>query len=275
MFVLIMRSFAWVPVCLSFMFTKTELKSDPYSALYENFGAVDIKILQDYDRENTTHLVAKKRNTSKGLRALIDGKYIVYHDTFVPALIQATTPNGEGIVPMEDDFSNFPDPLQFLPLKGAELTDRDSTAYAPDTRRRDMFDGYTFIFYDEVQHESLSGTVFAGKGKALFYQVVPEETTVLDFVRYVKNVAGEKGLGEFEDGSEGKGVVVVKFVPTKGESIPWYNQFIVNVALSLDQRLVAQGEFLDVVLGSDPGVLRRPLEEFPASTMATGMLYVT
>jgi nijmegen breakage syndrome protein 1 len=269
--VLIIRSFTWVPVCLSFMFNKTELKSDPYSALYENFGPVDIKIFQDYDREYTTHLVAKKRNTSKGLRALLDGKYIVYHDTFVPALIEATTPNGEGIVPMEDDFSKLPDPLQFLPPRGAELTDRDSTAYAPDSQRRDMFDGYTFIFYDEAQYENLSGTIFAGKGKALFQRVVPEETTVLDFVRYVKNVAGEKGLGEFEDGSEGKGVVVVNYQPTKGVSIPWYHQFAVDIALSLDQRLVGQGEFLDVILGTDPSVLRRALEESPTSTMVPGM----
>jgi nijmegen breakage syndrome protein 1 len=269
------ESFTWVPVCLSFMFTKSELRSDPYTSLFENFGPIDIKILLDYDLEHTTHFVAKKRNTSKGLRALIDGKYIVHNDTFIPALIQATTSNENGIVPIEDDFKNFPDPLQFLPPRGAELTDRDATAYSPDDRRRDMFDGYTFIFYDETQYENLSTTIFAGKGKALYQRVVPEETSVLDFVRYVKNVAGEKGLGEFEDGSEGKGVVVVKYEPQKGVHISWYNQFAVDVALSLDQRLVGQGEFLDVILGCDPSVLRRALEESPPSTMASRTLPMT
>lgn len=224
----------------------------------------------DYDRESTTHLVAKKRNTSKGLRALIDGKYIVYNDTFVAALVQATTPDEHGIVPIEADFNNFPDPLQFLPPKGAELTTRGSTTYTPDLRRRGMFDGYTFIFYDEAQYENLSGTIFAGKGKALYQPVKPQETTILDFVRYVKNVAGEKGLGEFQDGSEGKGVVVVKFENQKGVNVEWYNQFSVEVALALDQRLVGQGEFLDVILGSDPSVLRRALEESPTSTMMSG-----
>ena len=76
---------------------------------------------------------------------------------------------------------------------------------------------------------------------------------------YVKGVAGEKGLGEFEDGSEGKGVVVVKFNPSKGAGTEWYAEFSRQIAQVLDHRLIEQNEFLDAILGNDASVLRRPL----------------
>jgi nijmegen breakage syndrome protein 1 len=122
-----------------------------------------------------------------------------------------------------------------------------------------MFDGYTFVFYEKRQYETLFAPISEGHGKVLFREVIPDETTVDDFVRYVKGVAGEKGLGEFEDGSEGKGVVIVRFNPVKGPGSEWFAGFSRQVALHLDHRLIEQNEFLDAILGNDASVLRRPL----------------
>lgn len=234
---------------------------------------MDVKVLPGYERGITTHLVAKKRNTPKGLQALIDGKFIVHYNSFIQAIIDATTSSAtarEDHVPskslLEEDFhANFPDPLKHLPPRGAEPTQRDSFAYAPDERRRDMFDGYTFVFYEKRQFDTLLAPITDGRGKALFREVRQDETTVDDFVRYVKNVAGEKGLGEFEDGSEGKGVVVVRFNPVKGAGSEWFAEFGQEVALRLDHRLIEQNEFLDAILGCDASVLRRPLDVEPSA----------
>ncbi|CAG8956713.1 hypothetical protein HYFRA_00012257 [Hymenoscyphus fraxineus] len=244
--------FKWVPLALTFSFTGKEKKADPWTALYEQLGPLDIKVLQEYEHGYTTHVVASKRNTPKGLQALIDGKYIV-DTTYVKAIVDAAKS-------IEDDFANFPDALKFLPPKGKEPTERPATAYAPDPLRQDMFEGYLFVFYSQQQFDTLLPPITGGRGKALYREVIPDRTTVPEFVEYVKQVAGEKGLGELEDGSEGKGVVVVKFNPSAGQGIDWYANFNTEVALSLGYRLIEQNEFLDAILGGDSSVLRRPLE---------------
>ena len=266
--------FVWVPVTLTFSFGLKEAKADPFTALYDILGPLDIKILVEYQRGVTTHVVAKRRNTPKGLQALIDGKYIVHNDAFVNAIVAATTPvpsSEEGLEaksPLEDDWNaNFPNPLNYLPPRGEEPTERGDDAYAPSVDRRDVFEGYTFIFYERRQFDTLLAPINDGSGKAFFREVIPGEAEVSDFVRYVKDVAGEKGLGEFEDGSEGKGVVVVRFNPVKGAGIEWFANFNRDVALSLDHRLIEQNEFLDAVLGNDASGLRRPLELEPPGTM--------
>ena len=270
------RSFIWVPVIFTFSFTAKEQKANPYTALYDLLGPLDIKVLVDYERGLTTHLVAKKRNTAKGLQALIDGKFIVHNDEFLKAVVAAaTSPNSlsedgsPSTSPLESDFyANFPDPLQYLPPRGEEPTQRDSSAYAPNSIRQEIFEGYTFIFYEKRQFETLIAPITEGRGKAMLREVIPNATTVDEFVRYVKDVAGEKGHGEFEDGSEGKGVVVVRFNPVKGAGSEWFAEFGRKVALRLDHRLIEQNEFLDAILGNDASVLRRPLEVESSGTVA-------
>ncbi|KAH7327364.1 hypothetical protein BKA65DRAFT_554920 [Rhexocercosporidium sp. MPI-PUGE-AT-0058] len=253
--------FTWIPMTFTFSFTTKEQKADPYPALYDRLSPLDIRVLVDYERKLTTHLAAKKRNTSKGLQALINGKYIVHNDSYIDALVVAATPKErDGPSPLELDFdANFPDPLKYLPPRGEEPTERGADAYSPNPARLNMFDGYTFVFYENRQFETLLPPITEGCGKALLKEVIPNKTTVDEFVRYVKSVAGEKGLGEFEDGSEGKGVVVVKFNPSKGAGIEWYAEFSRQIAQVLDHRLIEQNEFLDAILGNDASVLRRPL----------------
>ncbi|KAK9779836.1 hypothetical protein SCAR479_03443 [Seiridium cardinale] len=257
----------WKPIVLSFSFTRKELDAGAETKLQDNLEQLDIKFIATYDTQATTHVVNKRRNTSKGLQALVNGVYIV-DDGFIATIIASSSieKGGDGVEKsaLEGDFdANWPEPLKFLPAPGNEPVQRPAEAFAPNQARREMFEGYTFIFYEPKQHESLLGPITDGKGKALYKEVIPHETQIDDFIRYVKSVAGEKGLGEFEDGSEGKGVVVVRYVPADS----WYEEFYTAVSLRLDHRLIDQKDFLDAILVCDASGLRRPLEvETPAAT---------
>ncbi|KAJ4266232.1 hypothetical protein NW762_004213 [Fusarium torreyae] len=253
----------WEPVVFAFSFTSKELQTDPLTTLRERFEQLDIKLVTEY-ATSTTHVVSKKRNTAKGLQALINGKHIVT-ETFLDAVVEAgSLADGAKVTdlsPLEQDYNqNWPDALQHLPPRGGEPVQHPDSTYAPDPGRSDIFEGYTFIFYDKVQYNNLLAPVTNGGGKALLGNVVPEETEVDEFVQYVKSVAGEKGLGAFNDGSEGKGVVVVRFIPSKGSSVDWYVEFFRSVSLRLDHRPIEQSEFLEAILIKDASILRRPLE---------------
>lgn len=256
----------WLPVVLSYSFTSRELLSDPLTTIQQNLEQLDIKFLADYNVDATTHVISRKRNTSKGLQALINSRYIVTNQ-FVDEIVAASTPEqiDEGVKRsrLEADFdSNWPDALKYLPPAGNEPTTRPSAAFAPNSVRAELFEGYTFIFYDQTQYDCLLGPITNGKGKALFQAVTPFKTETDDFVRFVKERAGEKGLGEFEDGSQGKGVVVVRYLPLNPpEMEAWYSQFHEDVSLRLGHRLIDQKDFLDAILACDASPLRRPLEE--------------
>ena len=258
-------SITWHPIVLSFSFTSKELRNDPWAKPRDDLEQLDIKYSADYDYALTSHVVTKKRNTSKGLQALINGRYIVT-DSFVNAVIDAATPadtDDPGLASvLEQDYdANWPDALSHLPPRGEEPSDRPAEAYAPDERRQDVFEGYTFVFYEKKQYDNLFSAITNGKGKALFQEVLPHQTKIDDFIRYVKGVAGERGLGSFEDGSEGRGVVVVRYLPAKGADFDWFAEFLTSVALRLDHRPIDQREFLDAILSCDASMLRRPLEE--------------
>ncbi|KAB5584877.1 hypothetical protein GE09DRAFT_6274 [Coniochaeta sp. 2T2.1] len=260
----------WQPVIFSFSFTGKELRNDPWAKLREDLEQLDIKYSAEYHNV-TSHVVSKKRNTSKGLQALISGKFIVT-DSFTTAVVQAaTTGDGEeagAVSALEGDYDgNWPNPLDHLPPRGEEPSDRPAEAYSPDERRREVFDGYTFVFYEKKQYDNLFPVVTTGKGKAVLKEVFSGEADLDDFIGYVKGLAGEKGLGSFEDGSEGRGVVLVRYLPAKGADFDWYAEFLTSVALRLDHRPIDQREFLEAILACDATMLRRPLEEESQSQM--------
>ncbi|KAF3342414.1 hypothetical protein VD0002_g7543 [Verticillium dahliae] len=255
---------SWHPVVLSFGFTSREMREDPARRLRDMLEQLDIKFTFDYNIQHTTHVVAKKRNTSKGLQALINGRYIVT-DSFVDAIVAAALPpdgtEATDASALEQDFQAYwPNPLEHLPPRGGEPVERPPDAYAPDEARKEIFEGYTFIFYDRNQYDNLLAPITNGGGKALHTEVTPEKTTVDDFVLFVKTEAGEKGLGSFEDGSEGRGVVVVRFTPDKGDHTEWYASFFYETSLRLDHRPIEQNEFLEAILVKDASILRRPLQ---------------
>lgn len=260
-------SITWHPVVLSFSFSKMELETDPWAVIRQKIEPFDVKYIAEYDHINTTHVVSKRRNTSKVLQALITGKYVVV-EGFMEAIIEAATPRAGDVdsvqlSALEMDFdANWPEAMRYLPPKAdAPGADRPDDFFAPDERRQTIFDGYTFVFYDRKRFEELHPAITSGKGKALLSEVEPDLTSTDEFIRYVKGIAGEKGLGEFEDGSEGKGVVVVRHTPPPDhEKAEWYLSFYNQVALRLDHRPIEPRDFLPAILDVDPGQLRRPLE---------------
>lgn len=209
-------------------------------------------------------MVSSKRNTAKGLQALINAKYIVV-ESFVTALIYVTTPHcldePENFSPLEKDFDgNWPNALDYLPAKSKEPNERPAEFFKPNPERKNIFEGYTFIFCDQTQHDVLHAPVNNGGGKALYFPLDPGNTSADELIRYVKKVAGEKSLGEFEDGSRGKGVVLVRFRGKKAYE-EWAMDLGDQLALALDQRMIEQSEFMDAILSNDASILRRPLQE--------------
>ncbi|KAI4192448.1 MAG: hypothetical protein LQ348_003146 [Seirophora lacunosa] len=256
----------WEPVVLSVSFSSKEIKAgnDPLAALRNRLEDTDIKVINNYVIGSTTHVVQGKRNTAKGLQALINGKHIVT-EAFVDALIYATTPGDldaeESLSPLEEDFErNWPDAMQHVPPRGKEPNERPVARFAPDPDRISVFEGYTVVFCDKGQFDTLQPPITNGGGKALYFQPKFGSTTTDELVGFVKNVAGEKGLGELEDGSEGKGVVVVKFRGNSKDDFDWAVRLGTEASLALDLRFIEQNEFMDAILMNDASVLRRPLE---------------
>lgn len=250
----------WYPVVFSFVFSKAEMEQGALATIQAVLEPLDIKFVS-HGKTNAaiTHVVEKTKNRPRVLEALINGQLVV-HQTFVDAIAQAVKPTttdlGLKTSALEMDFeANWPDAAKYLP-PGDNWADEP---FAPNPQRREMFDGYTFIFYDERNHANFLPAITSAKGKALLGEVVPGQTDVDDFIRYVKGIAGEKGLGEFEDGSEGRGVVVVRHL-TKDENEAWYLNFFNEFAQRLDHRPIEICDLLSAVLNVDPTMLRRQLE---------------
>ena len=251
----------WEPVVLSFSFSSKEMRAeDPLARVRNRLESLDIKTVIPYLVGQTTHVVQSKRNTAKGLQALINGKYIV-ENSYIDALVYASTPtdlgNDASLSPLELDFeSAWPDPTEHLPPAGNEPVSRPAAAFAPDPGRGNVFEGYTFVFGDSSQFENLQAAINNGQGKALFYQIKDGETTAEEIADFMRSAAGQKGIGSQRE--EQGGVVLVRF-RSKGEFEPWSIELGNEVALITDQRVIEQREFLDAILSNDASPLCRPL----------------
>lgn len=225
---------------------------------------LDIKTIIPYLIDKTTHVICSKRNTAKGLQALINAKYVVA-ESFIDAVTFATTPGDldelESLSPLEEDFDgNWPNAIDHLPPKSKEPNERPKEFFKPNPERINIFEGYTFVFYDQIQFETLEAPILNGGGKARVFPLEPGKTTVQQLIRDVKEVAGEKGLGEFEDGSVGKGVVLVRFRGKK-EHQDWAIELGDQLAIALNQRMIEQSEFMDAILENSAENFRKPLQE--------------
>jgi hypothetical protein len=232
---------------------------------------LDIKTIIPYVVDQTTHVVQSKRNTAKGLQALVNGKYIV-DQSYVDALVYAATPsdleNLESLSPLEADFdTTWPDPSLHLPPPGKEPMQRPPESFAPNPDRINIFDGYTFVFGDVTQYQNLVDPINNGHGKALIYQVDPGVTMAEELVQFMRNAAGTKGLGEEREGSGG--VVLVRF-RSQGQYENWSIELGNQVAVMTDQRVIQQSEFLDAILANDASSLCRSLPPAPDSGPETG-----
>ena len=260
----------WQPTVLSFSFSSKELKAnDPLSRVRSRLEDLDIKAIIPYVVDHTTHVVQNKRNTAKGLQALVNGKWIV-DESYVDALVYAATPsdleNLESLSPLEADFDTaWPDAGLHLPPPGNEPVQRTAEAFAPNPNRVSIFDGYTFVFGDPSQFENLADPINNGHGKALLYQVEQGVTTAEEIAQYMRNAAGNKGLGDERD--DPGGVVLVRF-RSKGRYEQWSIDVGTQVAVLTDQRVIEQREFLDAILANDASSLCRSLPPGPESSQA-------
>ncbi|CRG83473.1 DNA damage response protein RcaA [Talaromyces islandicus] len=249
----------WQPTVLSFSFSSKELKAkDPLGPARSRLEELDIKTIIPYV-EKTTHVIQNKRNTAKGLQALINGKYIV-QDSFIDALVYAATPGdletAESLSPLETDFdANWPDAGPYLPPAGKEPVQRPAESFAPNPSRAHVFEGFTFVFCDAGQFDNLSPPINNGHGKALFYQVENGLTTANELLQFMRNAAGEQDPQSTPSGDGG--VVLVRFRAKRYED--WSIQLGNDVALMMDQRVIEQSEFLDAILSNDATSLCRTL----------------
>lgn len=242
---------------------------DPLAQVRARLEPLDIKTIIPYLVEHTTHVVQSKRNTAKGLQALINGKYIV-KNSYIDALVYATSPgdleNEESLSPLEIDFeAAWPDPVEHLPPAGNEPVSRPAATFAPNPARLNVFEGYTFVFGDAAQFANLQPAITNGQGKALHFEVKDGLTTAAEIVHVMKQAGGPKGL---KGGRGEPGVVLVRF-RSKGEYEPWSIELGNEVALITDRRVIEQREFLDAILENDASPLCRPLPRDDGSSQVS------
>ena len=215
---------------------------------------------------DTTHVVASKRNTAKGLQALINGKHIVTEE-YIDAIIKAAVapPNVEAPdiplpSPLEEDYdANWPNALQFVPAEGKEPIPRPSKLFAPNSDRKNVFSGFSFVFLDQHQIDNLRDPINNGGGRAFLYEVKRGVTTTSEIVQFVKGLADEKGIDPFQGQGKDNAVVVVRFSGKK-RTEDWDVKFMSSVDLALSQRSIEQNEFLDAIVVNDASTLRKPLQ---------------
>ncbi len=259
----------WKPIVFTFSLSNKQGQSDadklaPYLARLE---PLDMKAFNFYLPAETTHVVSSKRNIAKGLQALINGKYIVT-DPFIDAVVTASTSGGSADhqdvpsqSPLEQDFdANWPDAMNYLPGPGKEPKPRPPELFAPNPNRINIFEHFTFIFADDAQYEQLQAPITNGDAKCVKYDMKLGQTTVDEFVRFVRGFADKKGSDQFTNGGIGKGIVIVRF-RGKEDTAQWALDFIRNMDRQLGQQSFEQNEFLDAILSNDASGLRRPLSE--------------
>lgn len=243
----------WQPCILTFNLLKKEIKSGVLKTKQARVQNLDIKATSDFVPEHTTHVVANKRNTAKGLLALVTGKYLVA-ESYIDALEYAATPTKlsqeENLSLLEIDFdSAWPDPKDHLPPPGREPTVRPAEAYQPDPSRATVFEGYTFVFGDQTQYDNLLPVITNGHGKALLFKVSDGETTADELIRFLEQAAGNKRTNEGTDWENAK-VILVRW-QGKDDVQEWTNTLVNEIALKMDRRAVDQSEFLDAILAND------------------------
>ncbi|KIV94418.1 hypothetical protein PV10_02185 [Exophiala mesophila] len=247
----------WEPCNLTVNLLKKEVKAGLLKTKQSRVQPLDIKATGDFIIDQTTHVVASKRNTAKGLQALIAGKYLV-SESYLDALDYAATPTTlsqeENLSPLELDFDTaWPDPKAHLPPPGREPTISPVEAYQPNPNRINIFQGYTFIFGDQTQFDNLLPVVTTGHGKALLFKVDNTSTLADDLLRFVHNAAGQKAST-----TKSPLPILVRWTG-KDDVQEWTNALINETALKMDQRAIDQSEFLGAILTNDPSSLRQPI----------------
>lgn len=243
------------------VFTYASKETERTRARSAQLHALDIKTSSEFVYGKTTHVVSQKRNLPKVLQALVCAVPVVTGD-FLDAVIDAGTHTVDeqgNYLPskLEEDFDMaWPREKEYVSPAGQEPVPRPDQMLEPDPSRSDVFAGLTFIFLDEAQHANLHQVVASGGGKALLYNIGLGETTVQEYVDYVRSVAGQKKQAEANDGV--LPVVTVRLSVAAAELQDWATGFVTGVDQALNQRSILQNEFLDAIVSKDVSSLQRP-----------------
>ncbi|KAH7126915.1 hypothetical protein B0J11DRAFT_526755 [Dendryphion nanum] len=256
----------WEPMVITFA---TKSKDN---ALRSNLlHALDIKTSMEFIHGQTTHVVSQKRNLPKVLQGLVAGKFIVTSD-FLDKVIDVATPQDSQLETykaskLEEDFDlAWPQEKEYVPPVGAEPVPRDARLLEPDVTRSEVFAGLTFVFLDENQHSSLQEPLAGGTGKVLLYDLRPGQTTVDEYVDYVRSVMGRK---RGTKASAGRIPVITIRLPSFPEGMEeWAANFRSGVDLLLNQRSVPQNEILDAIIMKDATALQKPPSESELNSSA-------
>ena len=250
------------------MVTAASSKKDALKGPRGKLEPLDAKVISDFIYDQTTHVLATKRNLPVALQALVSAKSVVTN-AYVDAVVQAGTSPGrgeDGETPLpsllEQDFEgNWPNPMMFVPPTSVEPVPREASYLAPDPERLGLFEGFTFVFCTSEQQASLELAISLGGGKCPLFLVNVGITPAKDLTDYVTSLAGKGSSGTLSSDSP-KGVVVVRLQRKEetAESADWINRFFQDVDRSLDQRSIYQNEFLDAILTKNTSALKKPLE---------------
>lgn len=259
----------WRPVIFSFAgaVSKTaKANGTVLAAEKEKLECMDIKVSTEYFSNQTTHVIAKKRNTPSGLQALLQARWLL-SGSFVDAVAAAGKRDGlddnglPRLSPLELDYDAcWPSELEHPCPAGSEPVPRPDEYLKPNTQRSEVFDGYTFVFLDPAQHALLMAAVMAGSGKAVCYERMSSSTTAKNVIEYIKELAGKKNDRDLilSDEPGPGGIVIVRPSDKAGGR---NSEVLQEIDIALDQRAIEQTELLDVILSNDASVLRRALRD--------------
>ena len=254
----------WRPTVLTYVSPKKDVLKAPR----EKLESCDVKAISEFLFDQTTYVVATKRNLPKVLQGLIGAKHVVT-DAYVDAIASVACSPGNAEdgqtplpSPLEEDFdAHWPDPMGYTPPTSNEPVPRESSYLAPDPERINIFEGFTFVFCTAEQHTQLEPAISLGGAKCPLYIVETGSTSIGEFTGYVRKLAGKVSTESLGDDSP-KGVVIVRH--QSKESTPgaaeWVARFIQGVDSELDQRSIVQNEFLDAILTKDTSGLKRRLQ---------------
>jgi hypothetical protein len=246
----------WQNVVFTYASKETERMKTRSAQLH----AIDIKTSSEFVYGKTTHVVSQKRNLPRVLQALVSATPIVTGD-FLDAVLEAAaySLDEQGVYApskLEDNFDlAWPQAKEYISPVGQEPVPRPDQMLEPDPSRSEVFSGLTIVFLDEAQHSNLHQVVAGGGGKALLYNIHLGETTVQEYVNYVKSVAGQKRAN---DSNGALPVVTVRLSVASDDLQDWATNFVTGVDQALNQRSILQNEFLDAIVSKDTSSLRRP-----------------
>ena len=254
----------WRPVVCTYASKETKESKARSAKLH----ALDVKTTTEFVFGKTTHVVTQKRNLPRVLSGLVAGKHIVTGE-FLDAVIDgatATTDSEGGYVPsqLEENFDDrWPKEEEYYPPTATEPVPRPQEMLKPDSSRSEIFSNLTFVFLNQNQHDSLQDPISGGGGKVLLYDLKPGETTVQEYVDYVRSVAGKKKGSRANN--DKLPVITVRLPVAPDSTGDWAAEFMNGVDRALNQRSIFQNEFLDIIITKDRSALQKPPDDVAAT----------